>query len=63
MARQKLYNGEPTIRINTTIKVSHNDQLKELAGNEGKSVSDIVREIIDVFLEGKAKTDSRRIQE
>ncbi|NIN63246.1 MAG: hypothetical protein GTO63_00725, partial [Anaerolineae bacterium] len=47
MARQKLYGDQPTIRINVIIRATHNEQLKELAAYEGRTVADLVREIID----------------
>jgi len=62
MARQKLYGDEPTVRINVIIKATHNEQLKELAAFEGRSVADLIREIVDTFLDKKNEDLDKRAE-
>jgi len=46
MARKRLYQADDTVRFNMLIKRSHYEELQELAGYEGRSVADIVRQMV-----------------
>lgn len=46
MPRQRLYSKEDTVRFNMLMKRTHYEELQELAGYEGRSVADLIRQMV-----------------